>query len=569
MATLKSISIDRWSISELNNIGHCVTETATRMPDAVAVAAPAKKQKKKIQLGEKLRYDTLTFLELENSSNQLALGFHRMGIGPGTRIALMVPPGLEFVKHVFALFKSGATVILIDPGMGKENMISCLSEADPKGIVGIPKAHLARVLFRRQFPKCKLNVVVGGIFPKCKSAKAFFKLNPNEFDNVNISSKDDAAIIFTTGSTGPPKGVLYQHQIFINQVEQIREYYKILPGNVDVSGFPLFALFNSAMGVTTVFPEMDATRPAEIHPPNLIDAVSQFSATQSFGSPALWNTVSKFCLQNRVKLPSIQTVLTAGAPVAPDILEQTKKIISSDGEIHTPYGATESLPVASNSATTVLEETASKTRNGAGTCVGHRFEGIQWKLIEIHDDPITDISEITEVQPGSVGELIVQGKVVTRRYVTRVSANADHKIADGELIWHRMGDVGYFDDQERFWFCGRKGHRVRTSDGPLFTIPCEGIVNQHPSIYRSALVGIGDVGDQRPIVILEPHREFFPRNESDQKRLISEVREIMSEHWQTNGIQEILIRQQLPVDIRHNSKIFREKLSVWAQQQLN
>ena len=292
-----------WDFEHLPNVGLTLALTAQRTPDRIAVAAPRSGQPKRLADGQSLEYDRISFAQLDMTSNQVAIGVRKMGVQPGTRLALMVPPGIEFVKMVFGLFKAGVTVILIDPGMGRKNMIGCLAEAKPDGIVGIKRAHLARWLFRKKFPNCKKNVVVGS-WPGCVSSHSFKQLDPSQFQADNAGSQEDeAAIIFTTGSTGPPKGVLYRHRNFIQQAVQIRDYFQIQPGSTDVSGFPLFALFNTAMGTTTVFPQMDATRPADVYPPNIIDAVNQFDADQSFGSPALWNTVSTWCESNQVKLP--------------------------------------------------------------------------------------------------------------------------------------------------------------------------------------------------------------------------------------------------------------------------
>jgi acyl-CoA synthetase (AMP-forming)/AMP-acid ligase II len=562
-----------WSLENLQNIGHCLTETARRMPDAIAVANPRKNQPKKLAPGSKFVYDTISFFELENTSNQIAMGIQQLGIKPGTRLALMVPPGIDFVAHVFGLFKAGVVIILIDPGMGRKNMIQCLADAKPQGIVGIRIAQLARTVFRRKFPQCKTNIVVGGYFPFCKRASSFAQLEGASFRPIESSQEDHAAIIFTTGSTGPPKGVLYRHRNFIQQSQQIRDYFKILPGSTDVSGFPLFALFNTAMGTTTVFPEMDPTRPAEVYPPNIIDAVTQFNANQSFGSPALWNTVSSYCEKQDLQLPTIKRILSAGAPVPPTVLRRVKKIIAPDGDAFTPYGATEALPVACNSGSVVLNETAALTNRGAGTCVGQRFPGIQWRVIKISDSPIADIRDAQPVPLGQVGELIVRGPVVTDQYVTRTEANAEHKIADktvasGPEFWHRMGDVGYLDNHDRFWFCGRKNHRVQTTHGTMFTIPCEAIINTHKKIYRSALVGVGDPGQQLPVLIAEPHPDDFPNNPDDQRKLIDEIQSIAKQHWQTDSIEHFLLHRSLPVDIRHNSKIFREQLRGWAAEQI-
>ena len=557
------------SLDSLENIGYSLTEMAESMPHSIAVACPRKGQPQRVASDKSIDYESITFAELERKSNQIANGLIDMGIQPGMRIALMVPPGIEFVASVFGLFKSGVVTILIDPGMGRRNMIQCLSDARPEGIFGIPLAHLARSIFFSKFPKCKHNVVINGRFPGCKNAKQFFKQTDNTSPPwVKLKRTDPAAIIFTTGSTGPPKGVLYRHQIFIEQCEQIANYFRLAPGGTDVSGFPLFALFNVAMGTTTVFPQMDPTRPADVYPPNIIDAVEQFQANQSFGSPALWNTVANYCVQHSKQLPTIERILSAGAPVPPQTLRKIKQIISPTGDTFTPYGATESLPIACNSGGVVLKETAERTERGEGTCVGKRFPKIDWQIIAIDDNPIQEICDTTPLQKGMVGELIVRGPVVSDQYVTRTDANADHKISDGDSFWHRMGDLGYFDEQDRFWFCGRKTHRVQTSQHTMFTIPCEAIINTHPQIYRSALVGLGAAGKHRPVMICEPNPEHWPTSKTNENKLLAEIKSLAGRFWQTNSIDDFLLHRSLPVDIRHNSKIFREQLRVWAEQKI-
>ncbi|MCA9106086.1 MAG: AMP-binding protein, partial [Planctomycetales bacterium] len=368
---------------------------------------------------------------------------------------------------------------------------------------------------------------------------------------------------------GPPKGVLYHHATFRGQAMEVQRFYDIAPGEIDLPGFPLFALFNAAMGVSTVIPEMDPTRPADIDPRAFIEIANDFQVTQSFGSPALWNTVSRYTEQQSHRcLPSIRRVLSAGAPVPAHVLKRVLATVAEDAEMHTPYGATEALPVASNSASVVLNETDALTAQGRGTCVGRRFGGMDWKVIAIQDGPIDSIDQITELPRGNIGELLVRGPVVSHRYVTRVDANALHKVRDGETIWHRMGDVGYLDETDRFWFCGRKAHRVRTAQGPMFTICCEAIANRHEQVYRSALVGVGETERQQPVMILEPWPEHWPSTDADQRRLIEEVRELLAQHEHTASIEHILLRRKLPVDIRHNSKIFREQLAPWAARRL-
>ena len=291
--------------------------------------------------------------------------------------------------------------------------------------------------------------------------------------------------------------------------------------------------------------------------------------TQAFGSPALWNVVGRHCETTGDKIPTLRRVLSAGAPVPPHVLRRMKQIVHPDGRMHTPYGATEALPVASISDAEVLGETADKTARGAGTCVGHRFPGIDWKVIRIVDGPLRTFDEVEPLPHGEIGELMVRGPVVTTEYVTQVEANALHKVVDGESFWHRMGDVGYLDDQDRFWYCGRKSHRVRTASGTLYTDPCEAIFNQHPRVYRSALVGVGKPDNQRAVIIVETWPDQVCKSDADRQLFVAELLELASQHPLTAGIHDILLHPSLPVDIRHNSKIFREKLAVWAQKALS
>jgi acyl-CoA synthetase (AMP-forming)/AMP-acid ligase II len=380
---------------------------------------------------------------------------------------------------------------------------------------------------------------------------------------------DSAAIIFTTGSTGPPKGVQYTHQTFHSQIDMILEQYRIQPGGKDLSGFPLFGLFNAVMGTSTILPDMDPTRPADVDPPRLLDAIDQWQINQSFGSPALWTKMGLYCKSTGRRMESLKLVLSAGAPVPSRVLEQVRAAMHPDGKVFTPYGATEALPIASIESREVLQETSKLTNQGLGTCVGKRFAQVQWKVIEITDEPIATIEQVRQLPPGQIGELMVCSPSVTHRYVTRTDQNQLHKVLgsdpDGQpMVWHRMGDVGYLDPSDRFWFCGRKSHRVRTSRGPIFTEPIEAVLNTHPSVYRSALVPRGTSPDQKAVVIIEP----WPEHRKDVQANL----EIHQQQWQalisrfhpSLDIESFVVYpKRLPTDIRHNSKIFREELTDW------
>ena len=576
----------------ITNVGVRLSETARRDPNGIAIAMPRGRD-----AAGKRRYETLTFKQLDEDTDRIADGLTWMGVPRGSRLVLMVPPSIDFIALTFALFKAGMITVLIDPGMGRKNLVQCLTDVEPDGIIGIPLVHAIRSVLRHRFPKAVHNITVGRRWFWGGRTLTQLRSRPVEsFQPAATKADDPAAIIFTTGSTGPPKGVLYRHGNFTRQADEIRDFYDIQPGEIDLPGFPLFALFNCAMGVTTVIPEMDATRPAKVNPENIVEHIRDWNVTQAFGSPALWNVVGRYCEDHAIKLPTLKRVLSAGAPVPPHVLKRMKGAIAEDGDVHTPYGATEALPVASIAAREVLAETAERSRGGEGTCVGRRFPGMEWKVIRITDDPIATIDEAEVLTYGEIGELIVQGPVVTTEYVTRTDCNPLHKIRDrGGKFWHRMGDVGYLERRagfqpavfkagansgeggatdasttaDRFWFCGRKSHRVITPQGTLFTIPCEAIFNRHEKIYRSALVGVGSQGQQTPVIIAEPWPEHWPHSRASQEKLLDELKALGKQFRHTASIEAFYLLDSLPVDIRHNAKIFREKLAIWAAQRLH
>lgn len=551
----------------LVNVAARLTEMARLQPDALAVIEP-------LDYGPdgRRRYRQISFRELDEDSDRIAYALIQQGIPRATRLALLVRQGVDFISLVFGLLKSGMVTVLIDPGMGARKMLRCLEEAEPEGFVAISQAQAIRTLLRHRFPKAKYNVTVGRRwFWRGMTLDKIRRMSYPGMQLVDTKASDPAAIIFTSGSTGPAKGVHFCHENFDRQVVEIRDFYDIHPGEIDLPAFPMFGLFNSAMGVTSVIPDMDPSRPASVDPAKIVEAANDWKVTQAFGSPAVWNKVGRYCEEHGARLDTIRRVLSSGAPLPAEVLRRMVDCIHPDGDMYTPYGATESLPVASIAASEVLAETAEKTARGAGVCVGRRFGGITWKVIQVVDGPIETLADAKQLPSGEIGELIVQGPQVTRSYLKRPEANACSKIKQGDgtdRFWHRIGDTGYLDDQDRFWFCGRVTHRVLCATGPMYTVPCEAIFNNHPKVFRCALVGVGSPGQQRSVVVVEPYREHFPHNDQERETFIGELLELGRANEKTSSIETILFHESLPVDIRHNAKIFREKLSVWAAREL-
>ncbi|MEE4265637.1 MAG: fatty acid CoA ligase family protein [Desulfobacteraceae bacterium] len=547
--------------SDFVNIATYLNQAAQTQPYKRAVICPAGRDKY-----GRVAYAHLTFLQLDQESDYLAHGLESAGITRGVRTVLMVKPSIEFFALIFAIFKTGAVPVVVDPGMGIRRMLACFKSTRPQAFIGIPLAHVVRSIFPGFFKTVKTWITVGRRwFWGGRTLKQIRYPHAGPYTLTRTGRHDTAAILFTTGSTGPAKGAVYTHGNFDAQLKQIKTHLDMAPDEIDLSTFPLFALFYPALGVTSVIPDMDPTRPALVNPERIIEAIENLGVTNMFASPALLNRVGGYGKKNAVKLPTLKRVISAGAPVSADNIEQFSALLAEDAEIHTPYGATEAVPIISIKSREILDETRKLSEKAYGICIGRPINDIDIRIIKITDEPVDQWAEDLLVSPGDVGEITVKGGLVSRQYFENHAANRLGKIKDGDDIIHRMGDVGWIDQKGRIWFCGRKSHRVVTAHRTLFTIPCESLFNQHPQVFRSALVGIGPRGRQEPIICIELSKTEARKNRD---LLKDELLQIAAANELTQSIKTILFHKAFPVDIRHNSKIFREKLALWAEKKI-
>jgi acyl-CoA synthetase (AMP-forming)/AMP-acid ligase II len=543
------------------NVSAYLTRMAKAQPYQRAVVYPAGRDR-----NGRVAYAHLTFRQLDRESDHLANGLVKAGLTRGMRTILMVKPSLEFFALVFAMFKCGSVPVVVDPGMGIQRMVSCFKESRPAAFIGIPPAHMIRTLLPKNFQTVKIWITVGRRWFWGGLTLQQIRQTPREpFAAVKTRTDETAAILFTTGSTGPAKGAIYSHGNFEAQIRHIRTRFNIAPGEIDLPTFPLYALFDPALGMTAVIPDMDPTRPAHVDPRKIINAIFDQGVTNLPASPALLHRVGSFGKKYGIKLPSLKRVITTGAPIAPSNIEQFSSLLRDDAEIHPGYGATEAMPVASIGSHEILSDTRPFTEQGYGVCVGRPVVGIEVRIIKINDVSIREWSDDLPVKEGDVGEITVKGDIVTKQYFDKPLADKLAKIKDNNDIWHRMGDLGWMDQKGRIWFCGRKSHRVITADKTLFTIPCESLFNNHSRVFRSALVGVGPSGRKTPVICIELNKSG---DGGGRRQLENELLEIAAANDLTKSIKTILFHKAFPVDIRHNSKIFREKLALWAEKKI-
>lgn len=594
----KSLLSDTSASAIINDANICrhLKQAAHAIPHHLAVAV----QSAQGASVANLRYSELDFLNLDRQSDAIAFALNAHGIERGMKAVLMVTPSLDFFALTFALFKAGIIPILVDPGMGIRNLKQCFAEAAPDAFIGIPKAHIARRLFGwgKGSIKSLLNVDDGktGLAAKLirigtgaislstllQSTSVQSSAPKSEYPMVMLKSDEIAAILFTSGSTGTPKGVVYSHGMFEAQIQALKNDYGICHGERDLATFPLFSLFGPALGMASIVPEMDASKPITANPEFLFAAIEKYQCSNIFVNPALLERLGRAGEQKQHKLPSVQRVISAGAPATIASIARFSKMLSQGVPILNSYGATESLPI-SMIASDALFATTDITDNGGGICVGRAIDGVTIRIIAISEEVIPEWDDALQLNNGEIGEIVVQGPMVSQSYYLNNSQHASQNESQGKRataaakIWdsatntvrHRMGDLGYLDDQGLLWMCGRKAHRVDATLNGLFakryySIPCERIFNTHPNVKRSALVGVKVTNEIEPLICIELDQSLVC-NKSQQ--LYQDLIAIAEQFTQTQGIRLFLIHPDFPVDVRHNAKIFREKLAVWAQSQ--
>jgi len=542
----------------------------------IAITLPYAKKKDGAHLAVAVQieneYQEITFSALDRRCDEIAHGLVATGLVKGQRCVLMVTPSVDFFAITFALFKIGVIPVLIDPGMGVKHLKTCIATSEATAFIGVPKAHVARILFGWGKGCFKQLITVGPKLWGGTTLSKIVKKREQVFPVYAPTQNDIAAILFTSGSTGTPKGVVYNHMMFNAQIASLKDVYGIAPGERDLATFPLFALFGPALGMTAVIPDMNASKPGAADPNKLIAAIQKYQCTNMFGSPALLDVLSQHYLQQKRKnieivLPTLKRVISAGAPANLPSLKQFVPMLNPGVEVLTSYGATESLPVSFIGTNELLVDTQSATDQGAGVCVGRPLDSVDVQIISVVDEAIDLWDDNMALPNNKIGEICVQGIVASSSYYGNETATklAKIKTSDG-CFYHRMGDVGYFDDRGRLWMCGRKTHRIECKTETLFTIPCERIFNTHKMIKRTAIVPVRRDKQVTAVLCVELKA---PKDVAKKNAITEELLAIGRQHKITSSIDTILFHKAFPVDIRHNAKIFREKLAVWATDKVN
>ena len=506
------------------------------------------------------QYDAIDFAALAARINAYERGLADAGLRAAERVIMLVTPGADFLALSYAVMGRGAVPVFIDPGMGVDAVVACIREAEPTGFIGVPKAHLLRLKAAELFRSLRFCVVAGR-FPLFGATRLRDLLRPAGDPPAPIprQADDPALVAFTSGATGRPKGVIFTNRMLTEQLAVFRGQFGFRGGEQDLPLLPVFSLFTAALGVGSIFPPLDPSRPLSLVPKQIIRVMRDLGNQTSFGSPTLWSKIAEYCRQTGTSLPHVRRVFMAGAPVSQATLELVKAACPQ-AESFTPYGATEALPVTIAAAPELRRHPPVLAVTGEqGTPVGRAIDGVAVRVV--HPVAAAPTATLVDCPERVIGEIVVSGATVSREYLARPEATAASKVREGESIWHRMGDMGYLDAAGQLYFCGRRVHMVPTPNRMFHSVPVENVFNRHPRVNRTALVAV----DGQPALVVEP-RSRLPGTEA-RRALAMELRAIGAGDPVTAPIKRFYFHPSFPVDARHNAKIFRDRLATWAATQ--
>ena len=506
------------------------------------------------------QYDTLDFGSLAARIDAYEHGLMEAGLRAAERVIMLVTPGADFLALSYAVMGRGAVPVFIDPGMGVDAVVACMREAEPSGFIGVPRAHLLRLKAGELFRSLRFSVVAGR-FPPCGAMRLCDLRRPSAAPPTPVprGDADPALVAFTSGATGRPKGVVFTNRMLSEQLAVFRGQFGFRGGDQDLPLLPVFSLFTAALGVGSIFPPLDPSRPLSLVPSQIIRVMRDLGNQTSFGSPALWSKIGEYCRQTGATLPQLRRVFMAGAPVSQTTIDLVKAACPQ-AESFTPYGATEALPVTIASADDLWQDRPVLAVTGEqGTPVGRAIDGVALRVVQ----PLTGqpVMPLVDCPERVIGEIVVSGDTVSREYLRRPEATATSKIHDGDRVWHRMGDMGYLDAAGHLYFCGRKAHVVSTPDRTFHSVPVENVFNRHPQVRRSALIEVAG----GPALAIEP--ASWPLTPQARQTLAAELRAVGVGDPVTAAIRRFYFHQSFPVDARHNAKIFRDRLGTWAATQ--
>ena len=489
-----------------NNIVEILFENAKKFPNKLAI----------IHKNEKITYS-----ELSKDVKEYANYFLSKGLKNGDNVLIFVPMTIELYKILSAIFYIGATAIFVDAWADKNRLSQALTIVPCKAFIGCPKAFILK-LMSKKVRDVKLNFV-SGFIGKCKKE---YNIEPAKPDTT-------ALITFTTGSTGLPKAAKRTHEYLLEQHYVLKKHLNPETDDVDLASLPIFVLHNLACGTTSVIPDFNPQKPADINPEKIIKDIEKNNINTSVGSPRFYEKLAEYS-----EIKGLERIFTGGAPVFPKSAKLLQEKFKNCN-VEIVYGSTEAEPIASISTRELLDF---KGEVKDGLFVGKPIDDINVKIIRPSDEPVQNFEE-SWLPQGEIGEICVEGKHVLKEYYNSEKAQNFAKIRYNGQIWHRTGDAGYIDKDDNLFLMGRVKNRFEYNGKEIYVFPIENALLEIDEIEIGTVMKIGN-----KIVLAIELKPSSKINEFETAKLSG---------FEYDRIEFL----KIPRDPRHNSKIDYDKLA--------
>jgi long-chain acyl-CoA synthetase len=431
------------------NLADALSKTAAEHPSAIAI---------------KLDDVEVPYAALEGMAAHIAGLLVEHGVEPGDRVGIMLPNVPYFPAIYYGILKAGAAVVPMNVLLKGREAEFYLSDSGAKQFFAwdgfADEAKIAA-----EAAGVPLTIVTPGEFEQLIAASEPLQ------ENVARADDDTCVILYTSGTTGTPKGAELTHSNIGSNVATNVEMFGFTPDDVLFGGLPLFHSFgqtsamNSAIhsGATiTLLPRFDAAKAIEI--------IDRDKVTVFMGVPTMYVGMLHEPTLAGVDASSLRYCVSGGASLPVEVLSAVEEKL--DAKLLEGYGLSETSPVAS------FNTPSKPSKPGS---IGTPIAGVEMKLV---DDEGNDVPE----SPDAVGEIAIKGPNVMKGYWNRPDATADVMRGD----WFLSGDMGRRDDEGYYFIVDRKKELIIRGGYNVYPREVEEVLYEHPAVMEAAVIGVAD-----------------------------------------------------------------------------
>jgi long-chain acyl-CoA synthetase len=424
-----------------------------------------------------------TYGELDGAITKFASGLEKLGVKQGDHIALLLGNSPHFVISLYGALRLGATVIPVNPIYTADEIGYILNNGDVKVVVGldlmIPLAEKVHALL----PKVEHYVIcqteqngmaqpdVEGltVYSKMKSFTEVVASGDIGFQGPEIHDDDTAIILYTSGTTGKPKGAMLTHKNLYSNASDVGAYLKMNHDDRVITTLPMFHVF--CLTVALNAPLLNGATlliAPKFSPKDIFGLAKDYQATVFAGVPTMYNFLYQYPEGNPDDLKSLRLCISGGASMPVALLknfEEKFNVLISEG-----YGLSEASPV------TCFNPLDRPRKPGS----------IGPSIINVENKVVNELGE--EVPVGEVGELIVRGPNVMKGYYKMPEETAA-AIKNG---WLHTGDMARMDEEGYFYIVDRKKDLIIVGGYNVYPREVEEVIYDHPDVVEVAVLGVPD-----------------------------------------------------------------------------